>query len=545
MFDLLLKNGRIVDGTGTPAFKGDLGISGGRIAALEPRITGDAGRIIELDGEMVAPGFVDIHRHADAAVFRPGFGEAELRQGITTIINGNCGLSLVPLPLSRRAGMLDFLAPVIGTLPEEDEQGRPVRFESFSEYVSLLKTMALPLNVGILAGSGTIRAAVMGYGGGEPGEEELGRIRACLEDALAAGAPGVSVGFSYLPDLHYSAAGLAAALAPLSKRRGLSSRAVEGPPLVCHVRGEGDLLYPSVAEAIEAARLLRTPLRISHFKCIGRKNWGAGLEKVIALIERNREEGMRIDCDAYPWTAGSTQLLCVLPPAFLAGGIGETLRRLRDPEERAGCRRILSEPGRDFENVVLGVGWEAIYVTGLESEENRPLIGKSIAEIAALRGTDPFDAAFDLLAEERCNVTMMDYIACEEDIDRIIRLPYTSIISDSLYSGRGLPHPRSNTNVSMVFHELVCHRKVLSPEEAVHKLTGLPAKAMGLRGKGLLRPGFDADIVIFRPENISAPADYVTPDRFTAGFDYVFIAGQTVLEQDRLTGAAPGRYTGL
>jgi N-acyl-D-aspartate/D-glutamate deacylase len=545
MFDLLLKNGLIVDGTGSPARKGDLGISGGRIAALEPRISGSAERIIELDGELAAPGFIDIHRHADAAVFRPGFGEAELRQGITTIINGNCGLSIAPLPPARRAGILDFLAPVTGTLPEEDARGRPVRFESFSEYVSLLKTMALPLNAGILAGSGTIRAAVMGYGGGVPGEEELGRIHACLEDALAAGAPGVSVGFSYLPDAYYSAAGLAAALAPLSKRGGLSSRAGEGPPLVCHVRGEGDLLYPSVAEAIEAARLLRVPLRISHFKCIGRKNWGAGLEKVIALIERNREEGMRIDCDAYPWTAGSTQLLCVLPPSFLAGGIGETLRRLQDPEERAGRRRALSEPGRDFENVVLGVGWEAIYVTGLESEGNRPLIGKSIAEIAALRGTDPFDAAFDLLAEERCNVTMVDYIACQEDIDRIIRLPYTSIISDSLYAGRGLPHPRSNTNTSMVFHELVCRRKVLKAEEAVRKLTGLPAEAMGLRGKGLLKPGFDADVVIFRPENISAPADYVRPDRFTAGFDYVFIAGQAVLEKDRLTGLAPGRYTGV
>ncbi|MDR0450550.1 MAG: amidohydrolase family protein [Treponema sp.] len=545
MFDLLIKNARVIDGSGKPGFTGDIGVRDGRIEVLAPRVGGEAGRTIELNGELAAPGFIDIHRHADAAVFRPGFGEAELRQGITSIINGNCGLSIAPLPSARRAGILDFLAPVTGTLPEEDAGGRPLRFESFSEYASLLKTTALPLNAGILAGSGTIRAAAMGYGGGIPGEEELSRIRAFLEDALASGVPGVSVGFSYLPDSYYNAAGLARALAPLSGRGRPSSRAGEGPPLVCHLRGEGDLLYPSAAEAIEAARLLRTPLRISHFKCIGRKNWGAGLEKVIALIERNREEGMRIDCDAYPWTAGSTQLLSVLPPSFLAGGIGETLRRLQDPEERAGCRRALAEPGRDFENVVLGLGWEAIYVTGLESEGNRPLIGKNLAEIAALRGSDPFDAAFDLLAEERCNVTMVDYITCQEAIDRIIRLPYTSIISDSLYSGRGLPHPRSNTNTSMVFHELVCRRKLLSPEEAVHKLTGLPAEAMGLPGKGLLKPGFDADIVIFRPENISAPADYVSPDRFTAGFDYVFVAGRLVLEKGRLSGLRPGRYIGL
>jgi N-acyl-D-aspartate/D-glutamate deacylase len=544
MFDVVLRNGRIVDGTGAPAVTGDLGIRGGRIAALGPRITGSAGRIIDLEGELVAPGFIDIHRHADAAVFRPAFGEAELRQGITTIINGNCGMSIAPLPRERRGEMLDFLAPVTGTLPGEDPQGRPVCFERFSEYVSLLKAGDLPLNVGILAGSGTMRAAVMGYGGGVPGGEDLRRIHACLEDALAAGAPGVSVGFSYLPDLHYNATTLAAALAPLSERTASPGRAAEGLPLVCHVRGEGDLLYPSVEEAIETARLLGLPLRISHFKCIGRKNWGAGLEKVIALIERNRDGGMRIDCDVYPWTAGSTQMLCVLPPSFLAGGIGETLRRLGDPEERARCRGVLSEPGRDFENIVLGVGWEAIYVAGLESGRNRPLIGKSVAEIAALRGDDPLDTAFDLLVEERGKVTMVDYIACEEDIDRIVRLPYTSIISDSLYAEQGLPHPRSFTNTAMVFHELVCRRGVLSPEEAVHKLSGLPAAAMGLGGKGLLKPGFDADIVVFRPEHISAPADYVRPDRYTAGFDYVFVAGRTVLEKGKRTGAMPGRYTG-
>jgi N-acyl-D-aspartate/D-glutamate deacylase len=452
-------------------------------------------------------------------------------------------MSVAPLPRARRGEILAYLAPVIGALPEEDAGGGPLRFETFSGYVSLLKTRALPLNVGILAGSGTTRAAVMGYGGGLPGKEELRRIHAYLEDALAAGAPGVSVGFSYLPDLHYNARGLAAALEPLSPGSP-AGRAAGAPPLVCHVRGEGDLLYPSVAEAIEAARLLRSPLRISHFKCIGRKNWGAGLEKVIALIERSREEGVPIDCDVYPWTAGSTQMLCLLPPSFLAGGIGETLRRLGDPEERERCRRLLAEPGRDFENIVLGVGWESIVIAGLESRRNQPLIGKSVAEIAGLRRADPLDTALDILAEEGGSVTMVDYITSQEDIDRIIRLPYASIISDAIYPERGLPHPRNSTNTALVFHDLVCRRRVLGAEEAVHKLTGLPAEALGLGGKGRLAPGYDADLVVFRPEYISPPADFISPDRYTAGFDYVFIAGQAVLERGSLTGALPGRYTG-
>lgn len=530
MFDLLLKNVYILDGSGKPGFTGDIGISDGAIEVIAPRVDGEAARTIELRGETAAPGFLDIHRHADAAVFKPGFGEAELHQGITTMVNGNCGMSIAPLPAMRRAEILTFLAPVTGSLPDE------VRFETFSEYTALLKSSALPLNVAMLAGSGAMRAAAVGYSAETLDSEAVKSIHASLEDALAAGVLGVSAGLSYLPDLRYNAAALAQALSPI---RGT------GLPLVCHVRGEGDILYDSVAEAIEAARILGAPLRISHFKCIGRKNWGAGLEKAIALIERNREAGIRIDCDVYPWTAGSTQMLCALPPSFLAGGIGEILRRLRDPAERAECRRILSKPGGDFENIVLGVGWEGIYVTGLESEKNRPLIGKSIPEIAALRGTDPFDTAFDLLMEEQGNVTMVDYITSAEDIDRIIRLPYASIISDAVYSDKGLPHPRNAANIAMVFHELVCRRKVVSLEEAVHKLSDLPAKAMGLTRKGLLKPGFDADIVIFRPEHVSAPADYTAPTRFTTGFDYVFIAGQMALEGDTLTGLTPGSYTGL
>jgi N-acyl-D-aspartate/D-glutamate deacylase len=538
MFDLLLKNAFIIDGSGSPGFAGDLGVKDGLIEALAPRLEGSALRTIDLRGRTAAPGFLDIHRHADAAVFRPGFGEAELRQGITTIVNGNCGMSLAPLPEARRAEILGFLAPVTGSLPED------IRFETFSGYAALLKSRALPLNFAMLAGSGAMRAAAAGYGsasalpgvtGGALDSDALKKIHLYLEDALAAGVLGVSVGFSYLPDLHYNAASLAAALAPLG---------TAGLPLVCHVRGEGDLLYGSVAEAIETARLLRVPLRISHFKCIGRRNWGTLLEKTITLIERNRGEGMKIDCDFYPWTAGSTQMMCILPPAFLDGGTAMTVKRLRDPKERAACRGILLKDGRDFENIVLGVGWDRIFVSGVESEKNRALIGKNIAEIAGTGGIDPFDAAFDLLAEENCNVAMVDHIACQEDIDRIAGLPYASIISDSLYSEGGRPHPRTRTNTAMVFHELVCRRKILSAGEAVHKLTGLPAEAMGIRRKGFLKAGYDADITVFNPENISPPADYTEGETLTSGFDYVFIAGQKVIEKDTLSGAAPGRYMG-
>jgi N-acyl-D-aspartate/D-glutamate deacylase len=541
MFDLLLKNGLVADGSGSAAVKGDIGITGGKIAAVAPALSGDATEVIDLEGRLAVPGFIDIHRHADAALFRPGFGEAELRQGITTIVNGNCGMSIAPLPLSTegRTELLRFLAPVTGPLPGE------IRFETFSEYATLLKNRSLPLNIAMLAGSGTIRAAAWGFQKNFPGADALKKIHRSVEDALSAGAAGVSIGLSYMPDSNYTATELAKALAPLSG---------SGRPLVCHVRGEGDLLYESVEEVIEAVRLLKTPLRISHFKCIGRRNWKTLTAKVIALIEENRRAGMRIDCDAYPWTAGSTQMLCLLPPAFLEGGPEATTLRLRDAEQRKACREIMLEPGKDaaggsFENIVYGVGWEAVYVSGLGSEKNRPLVGKSIAEIATGRGVDPYDTAFDLLAEEHCNVTMVDYITCDEDIETILRLPYTSIISDAIYPGQGRPHPRNNSNISQVFHELVCRRRVLSAEKAVHKLTGLPAEAMGLCRKGLLRPGYDADITVFRPENISPPADYAVQgewitasEQFISGIDYVFIAGEAAVRGDRLTGVNRGSF---
>jgi N-acyl-D-aspartate/D-glutamate deacylase len=237
-------------------------------------------------------------------------------------------------------------------------------------------------------------------------------------------------------------------------------------------------------------------------------------------------------------------MLCLLPPAFLEGGVEKTTERLRDPVQRAACRETLCKPAGDFENIVYGVGWEAVYVSGVGSEKNQALVGKSITEIAAARGTDPYDAAFDLLAEEHCNVTMVDYITCEEDIETILRLPYTSIISDAVYSG-GRPHPRNNSNIAQVFTEYVNRRCTLTLEEAVHKLTGMPAEAMALGRKGLIKPGYDADLAAFRPENISPPADYAEPEKYTTGMDHVFIAGIEVLEKGGPTGAAPGRYVAV
>ena len=495
-YDLLFKNGNIIDGSGGAAYNGDVAVTGGVIAAVGPNLSGRAKQQIDISDRTICPGFIDIHRHADAAVFRPGFGEAELRQGITTIVNGNCGMSISPLPDARRKEMLTYLRPVLGDLPEE-LSAKP------------------PLNVLTLAGSGSIRAAVCGYKKPKTDAGDIRIIHSHLEEILAKGAVGVSVGFSYFPDIYYNPESLAEALAPIKN---------SGLPLMCHIRGEGDLMYQSVQEAIKAAKLLKAPLHISHLKCVGKRNWGTLPAKVIKLIER--QDDIMITCDVYPWTAGSTQMSCLLPPSFLRDGLTGVSQLLQDPKERAHCRDILKKPGTDFENIVELMGWQSIYISGLKSRKNRWCIGKSITEIADELQIDPYDAAFDLLAEENCDITMVDYITCEEDIATILKLSYSCVASDAIYPSGGLPHPRSYGNTSQLFKEYVQKRSNLSYEEAVYKLTALPAKIIGLTKKGLLKTGYDADLIIIGPKGLECAADYQNPTQYTNGIEMVMIKGE-------------------
>lgn len=525
MLDRLLINGIVIDGSAAAEpQRGNVGILNGKIAYFG-EAQPPAQAVTDVQGALITPGFIDIHRHPDAALFRPDFGAMELHQGITSIVGGNCGMSVAPCPQARRTEILDYLAPVIGSVP------KAASFESFSEYMALADALHPPLNLGMLVGTGTIRTACAGLSLTLSAQEERA-FRAQLESALAAGALGVSAGLSYLPDAYHDIDSLARVLAPM---------AGGNVPLVTHVRGEGDILYTSVEEMIALARRLRVPLQISHFKCIGRRNWRTLLQKTIACIDRAREEGVEIHCDVYPWTAGSTQLACVLPPQFLEGGFAATAARLRDKSVRAACREAMEQPGADFENIVSSMGWENIIVSGAGREENQDCIGKSITEIAALRGLDPYDAAFLLLADEVCNVPMIDTITCEEDISDILRLPYSSISSDTVYPDSARPHPRGYATVPMILNHYVNDLHVLPLPIAIHKMTGAPAAQLRIAHKGLLREGYDADLAVFSPERVQSRASYLDPAHFTSGMQLVLVGGEVAVSDDVLTGAAIGR----
>ena len=529
MYDLIIKNGSVIDGNkDTKSYKGDIAVKNGTIAAIAPAIHENAIDTVDAKGKTVTPGFIDIHRHCDATVYKPNFGEIELRQGITTVINGNCGLSIVPCPPKWKSDILQYLKPVTGSLPAPPNEPN---FSSFSEYLSGINNLKLPINFGSHIGNGTLRMAATGFSSAPLQKGDYAIIHRYLQDALDAGCFGVSMGLIYMPECMYSISEIIKALEPISGR---------GIPLVTHIRGEGNMLLQSLEEVITIARKLDAPLHISHFKCVGRQNWGHLLKQAIDLIEEAATQGMTITCDCYPWTAGSTQLIQLLPPEYLEGGIKQITSRLQDHRERQRCAEIMEKPQGNYESLIPLVGWENIMITSLQSLKNQQYIGMRVTEISQAKGLDPYTCAFDLLVEEKCNVSIVNFIACEEDICTILQYHRSSIISDSIYPDSGKPHPRLFGTFPKIIEEYVIKQKILTLEQAIHKFTGGPAKILEIPGKGLLQKGMDADIVIFDPKEIRCNASYTSPDNLATGFSHVFIKGILANSFDRVVNKSAG-----
>lgn len=525
MFDYLIRGGVIVDGSGCAPFRGDLALRDGKIAAIGNLQGASAGVVIDAAGSYVTPGFIDIHRHADAAVFREGFGRLELKQGLTTIINGNCGLSAAPCAGPYAEQIRRYLAPVTGSLDEA------VPTESLQAYFEAARQVQLPISVGMLAGGGTIRAMAAGYKVLHLDDDQIGAVHTQLEKALADGALGVSLGLGYAPECFYTTEELIAALAPLKD---------SGVPVTVHMRQEASGVVDSLEEMLTVACALRTPVEISHLKSIGKVNWRKTTPRMLRMLRQAREAGLDVACDAYPYTAGSTQLIHVLPPECQTGGIGELSRNLWDPAFRAQLRQRM-ETGDDFENISLLAGWENVIASSIGPGENKQYEGKSIAEIAGLQGKDPLDALFDLLAEERCDVTMIDFIAAEEDICSILRDEYSCVISDATYPTSGMLHPRVHGAFTRLLEHYVREQGELTIQQAVRKATSRPAARLGLTGKGKLLPGYDADVLIFDLEKLHEEATYQDPARLSSGMDAVFVNGSPAILDGEFTGRTAGR----
>lgn len=524
-FETIIRGGTVIDGSGKSAVRADVGIRDGKIAAIGNLSDATAPHIIDATGKCVTPGFVDIHRHADAAVFRPGFGELELMQGLTTIVNGNCGLSIAPMAGEHEMEIRHYLQPVTGQIDFN------VPTDSLADYLNAASHQPLPISVGMLAGSGTIRASCVGYDITRLDEGHFSAIHSRLEQALADGALGVSLGLGYAPECFYTTEELIRALAPL---------AGSGIPVTVHMREEGDAVVDAVEEMRTVARALKTPVHISHLKAMGSRNWNSKIPMALQTLRQAREEGLDMSCDVYPYTAGSTQLMHILPPDFLTGGTQAVIARLRDPEQR----RLLTQriqTGRDFDNIAQLVGWDNIIMSTLNQPQNKPYEGMTVAAAAKCKGMDPFDCCYDMLISERCAITMIDFITSESDIATILRDPCANVISDSTYPTSGMPHPRLYGTFVRVIEKYVLLDKILPLETAIAKMTRIPADVLGLKQKGRLAVGADADINIFVPEQLHEQGTYADPAHCATGFDLILVGGKIALENGRPTGRNNGK----
>lgn len=525
---ICLKGGLVYDGTGRPPVRADVLVEDGRIAAIAPKLGDEQARCIDVEGCAVTPGFVDMHRHCDIAPLRDaGFGALELAQGITTTVVGNCGLAPVPfIPNPAGVAFADSIEPVIGPMP------RSLGFVRYADYTAALQKKPLPLNMGFLAAAGAVRCAVKGFSPAPLTARERTQTAAYVEEAMQAGARGVSLGIMYRPECYTSPEEYDALLAPAARRGGI---------LCTHIRGEGDSLVASVQEVIGIAARAGMALNISHFKATGVQNWGSQILRAISCIEEARAKGQPVTADFYPYEGGSTTLLSLLPPSLLERY--PDLRAFESSAAREALRSALQQDHPGWDNMARSIGWERIRISSAALPHNRRYEGKSLARLAEEeKAAHPADVVARLLAEEGGKTGVIVMSMAWADVCTVAKLPYTALISDALYGGGSSPHPRLYGAFPRFLHQLVLQDQLMPLEKAVAKMTDFPARRMGFTERGRLAPGMIADVAVFNPAAFRDTATYEQPCQLAVGLHSLLVAGKLVLAQEQWNRTCAGRF---
>jgi N-acyl-D-amino-acid deacylase len=525
-FDLLLSGGTLLDGTGAPRRLADVGIKDERVIAVGDLQQHEAQQRLDVSGLFIAPGFIDLHAHSEVALLVDPRAASKVRQGITTEISGQCGLSVAPT-LGQAGEEFGVWMARLGVEPS---------WNSLEGYFRILERQGVALNFGTLTGHGNLRNAVMGSTARSPTAAELDAMATMLAQSLEQGALGLSSGLFYTPGSYADTVELAA----LGK-----IAAAYGGLYATHIRNEGRNLETAIQEAMAVAQASGVPVQISHLKLACRDHWGQA-DQVLAYLDAARTEGLDLGWDQYPYTAAATALAAAVPPQFHAGGTAALLQRLQDPQARAQiAHAIRTDVEGDWENLTTDSGWDRIL---LSFHPTRPdLAGWTIADVAAASGADPLETALDLILDTEAQALIVDFCMDERDVATILSHPSTIIVTDAEALAadgplsEGLPHPRTYGTYPRVLARYVREQALLTWEEAIHKMTGLPAARLGLHDRGSVREGAFADLVIFDPDTITDTATYDRPHQYPEGIHHVLVNGRFVVCDGIQTKERPGR----
>jgi N-acyl-D-amino-acid deacylase len=526
-YDVIIKNGRIIDGSGNPWYSADVGIRGERIAAIGKLDGATARQVIDASGLVVAPGFIDMLGQSEASLLIDGRSLSKLSQGITSEITGEGG-SIAP----QNAVTLAALKPALEPYHLE------VDWTDLNGYFQRLEKQGTPLNLGTYVGAAQVRQAIIGDVNRAPTPEELERMKALVAQAMQQGAMGISTALIYPPG-HYAKTEELIELAKVA--------AQYGGIYASHMRSEGRSEIAAIEEALRIGREAHLPVEIFHLKVSGKSRWG-NMPKIASMIQAARDAGQDVTADMYPYVAGETALASSLPPWVADGGLNKLLERLHDPEVRARIKREMADDHPEWENLYFDSGGAAgVMVASVVSADLKRFTGKTVAQIAAEQNKDPLDALMDFVVADKGQTNALYFIASEEDLQYGLKQPWTSIGLDAgELSMDGLlfephTHPRAFGSMPRFLGHYSRDLHLLPLEQAVRKITSLPAQREHLAGRGLLKENFFADVTLFNPASITDRATYTEPAQISEGVKYVFVNGQLEYENGHLTGAQAGR----
>ncbi|MEW5784963.1 MAG: D-aminoacylase [Bacillota bacterium] len=534
MFDLIIKNGAIVDGSGNVPFKADLAILDGLIHTVAPVIDRGLGqRVIEAAGFSVAPGFIDIHSHSDFTLQKNPRAESKIRQGITTEVVGNCGFTAAPVCPQRFDELMQYL---VNTVTLDDEEKRHWRWPGQYSFLNDISRTGTAVNLVPLVGHGTIRVAVMGFSSRPPTAAELRKMGLLLEKEMQEGLWGFSSGLQYDPG-SFAGADELVFLGKVAARY--------GGIYTTHLKSEGRDLLPCLEEAVAIGRRSGVSVQVSHLKASNPPNWGK-VKAALEMIDTARTAGNNIDFDVYPYTAFGSGLIDLVPPWVRERGARHMVAMLKNGKHRSRVLAEMELGTGDWENPMFGAAWEMVRIASVKTEKNRGIEGKNLAQAAAARGSSPADTVLNLLVEEEGAVKIIFFAMCEQDLETLMLHPRAIFCTDGRavapYGelGRGKIHPRYYGTYPRILGRYVREKKMLSLEDAVKKMTLLPARKLNLPGRGLIAEGYHADITIFDSQEITDLSEFDDPHHFPAGIKYVIVNGVPVVTPDGHSGKLPG-----